>query len=256
MVTDNLFNFNVLMLDNDQPDIQVWELQFDTQLHILIQKELGENATQIIVKNMNEESQGMCPYFRIIMKDMGAVAATNFKLQQFLERIRVTGLNAKCSKAMVVGLANLQYLEAAISVPYAFCTTNIDPIDFVLEQPELDLSCLNLCAERLHPPGSTLCDIAGLDLPYYVPDNVQALILSFCSSPTADIIREEAIDLRARWDRFLLPMFLQREPRIPANLALYYNAANVQNTIANATRPFLVPPAWENMIVSPSRRSL
>jgi hypothetical protein len=45
------------------------------------------------------------------------------------------------------------------------------------------------------------------------------------------------------WDMWLTPMFVQREPRIPAHIAWQYNASNVQNTAANATSYFLVDAA-------------
>jgi hypothetical protein len=255
LFVDSLMSFNVVIMSNDQPDIQVMELQYDSQLAILLQQELGEGYVQTIVNNNNDDTKVKCPFFRVCMTGPGNDAPVNFKLRSFLNRINMNTLNPRCLKAVVVGLATLHHMESAISVPSCFCTTMIDPIDLNLEE-EIDMSCLESCAQHLYPVGSTLCDIAGLAMPCHLPPEIQTRILSYCSSPTADIIRDAVFRLRRRWDYALYTMFLQREPRIPVHIASIYNAATVQATAVAATRPFLVPAASGSGTASPRSMSL
>lgn len=250
---DGLFSFNVLMLENCQPDIQVIEVGSDKALLELIHKEFGVSAVQSILPNMDESTKIFCPYFRVITSDFGQ-APINFKLQTFLNKIKLKAMNARCSKALVVGLSTMDAgSNATLSVPYDFCTTTIDNIGFFEKQ--LDFTCLKPCAPLMREPGTTLCDIAGVSLPYHVPWEIQCKILSYMRSPTADLIHSKLDELCLDWDSHLFRMWSQREPRIPAHIACYYHAATVQATVADATSPFLACsartsracPTWMNM---------
>lgn len=252
---DDLYSFNVVIVSNQEPDIQVIELTYDAEVWPLLQQELGPNYIQTIVNNMNTSTNKRCPFFRVCMKDFGDETPINFKLKSFYHKIGMSSLNPRCSKAVIIGLATLTSLDAAINMPSHFCSTIIDSIDLDLRD-EFDMSCLNLCAEKLHPPGSTLYDIAGLTMPYHLPREVQHHILQYCSSPTADIIKGQIADIKRVWDEQLFTMFRQREPRIPAHIASTYNAATVQQTAVDATRPFLARVAVGNANACLARRSL
>lgn len=239
---DGLMDFNVVIMENNQPDIQVITCKYDVELFQLIDEHLGPTYTQTIVNNMNPETKIGCPYFRVCMLNFGNNSTINFKLQTFFKNIGMDSLNPRCKRALVVGLASLQTLNSPISVPTAFCSTRISPIDLAME-PELDMSCLKICNQQYYPEGTTLCDIAGMDLPCFLPCEVQFLILQFCSSPTCDLIRDEMCRLCHQWDLLLFPMFQQREPRIPAPIASFYDAPTVQSTVAAVPELTPVRPA-------------
>lgn len=252
--TDTLFSFNVLVLNNADPDIRVVELDYDCQIVPLLQSELGHSYVQTLVNNRNQDTCIRCPFFRVCMSGVGPMTPINYKLRAFFTKIGMPTLDARCHKAVVLGLATLHQLESAISVPYLFTTTKIDAIDLDLE-PLLDMACLTPCCLQGKPVNTELCEIAGLCLPYHVPPDIHFKILQYCVSPTAMLIRDSVHMLRYAWDRVVYTMFLQREPRIPCHIASAYNAATVQGTIVNATRPFLAPLAKENVNASPMTTS-
>jgi hypothetical protein len=254
LFVDGLLSFNVLVMCNDEPDIQVMELQYDSQVAPLLLQVLGDGYVQTIVNNRHEATRVRCPYFRVCTTDFNEDTIINFKLRSFYNKIGMSSMNPRCTKAVVIGLATLSHLESNISVPTCFCSTKIDLINLDLES-EIDVSCMELCAQHHHPGGYNLADIAGLVLPYHVPHDVQHLILRYCSSPTADLIKQAMTRVRHEWDVQMYTMFLQREPRIPVHIASIYNACTVQKTAADATRPFLVPAALASENAYPSRRS-
>lgn len=236
--TLDLDSYTAIWFENSLPDISIMEMANDAQMCMFVTKEFGKDGCiQTIINNMDPATRTMCPYFRVFMDAFGKNSPINFKLQSFYHRIGMGSLDARCNKALVVGLAALTNLNEGVSVPMAFCTTSIDPIAFHLE--EIDMACLKPCGKA----ESSLCDIAGLCLPIHVPDDVQWRILSFLRSPEAEIIQDQIDDLCHRWDVFLAPMFHQREPRIPVPIASFFNVPTVQSTIYGAVRPFLAPIA-------------
>jgi hypothetical protein len=147
-------------------------------------------------------------------------------------------MTPKLAKVLVIGLHSLNQLDSPISIPTAFCHTNIS--DFAINVlGNVDMSCLKPIGAYA---GSNLVDVAGIVLPYYLPWEIQERILSYCESPEAIMIKGAIQDVCDNWDIAVMPMFLQREPRIPAYIAYAYNAAYVASTINRATRPYLVPP--------------
>lgn len=241
---DVMFSFNTVYMDNQDPDVRVLEFHYDYELALYIQSNFTNQAMQSIIKNNNAETSGMCPFFRVVIDGFSQETPINFKLQTFFKKIGMDMMSPRCSRAMVVGLCTLTNLDSPISVPYCFTTTNVDPMDFMIDN-EVDLACLNTCAcsNSLEPKPTSLCEISGTCIPYYVPPEVQFRILSFLSCPTASLINQEKHRLMGLWDKWLFPMFAQREPRIPCNIAFYYNASSVLSTTENATRPYLAPSA-------------
>lgn len=242
-MVNSFFNFKVLVLSNDEPDIQVFDVTYDTELKMLQDEMLGRDCVITIVNNLDDHTRQMCPYFRVSMSGFDASCAINFKLQNFYNKIGMSSMGAKCKKAMVVGLHALNQLDSAISVPLCFCTTTIEPMDFddITRDAGIDMACMNLCHQ--YSNAMNLCDIAGLSIPCHVPWEVQWKILTYLQSPCASLI-EDAIDtICTSWDTALHPMFQQREPRIPASIASFYNVLTVKQAIENATKSFLVPLA-------------
>jgi len=242
MNVDDLFNYNVLIMENAQPDIQVREIKHDMELTHLIEHEIGYGAIQAIVSNNDQETKERCPYFRIVATPPSSSIPKNYLFEAFLQRIGQGFMTTpRVVKALVIGLHALNNLESPITVPMAFCTTNIP--EFAIDIfGEIDMACLEPIANRACSSES-LVDIAGMCLPYHVPYEVQMRILLFCESPTAILVKNKMTNLCDNWDLALVPMFLQREPRIPPDIASRYNVAYVRRTIRDATKHFLVPAA-------------
>lgn len=240
---NGLTDFDAVIMSNDNPDIQVVEMRYDCELVQLLQEELGMNFVQTIVQNNHSESRQQCPYFRICTTQCSDNLPINFKLQKFYSGIgHGITFSPKCRKAVVVGLAVNTAFDSPVRMPSSFTSTRVGELDLT-QEPELDLPCLKACAQSLYPESTTLCDIAGVELPYFVPWECQCLILSFCSSPTCDLIQSEMYRLSLFWHDTFLPMFYQREPRIPVPIASYYGASTVQACARDATRSTLAPRA-------------
>jgi len=241
MDVNDLFNFNVLLFENDQPDVRVIELKHDTELAIFINQEIGENAVQTIMSNQDQLTKDRAPYFRIVASPPNEQYAKNFKFETFLRKIgQGNMITPRTPKVVVIGLHALNNLESPISIPLAFCTTTLD--DFAIDSlGVVDMACIQ-------PVGGArtsedLMKIAGLCMPCHLPENVQWHILSYCESPTTTMIKDAMQAVCDKWDFALLPMFLQREPRIPPLIACAYNVPCAVSTIRLATRPFLAPLA-------------
>lgn len=241
---DGLMYYSILICHNDDPDIGVVDIKYDVEIDMLIHEEIGDSPFQIIICNMNDDTKDACPYFRVIMKDFGNHSTINFKLKTFFDKVGIPDMNARCSKAMIVGLHALHMLDSPVTIPNCFTTTSIDILRFAPGQ-EIDITCRDTIPKSIDKmiEGTPLCGIYNLLIPTWLPINVQDLIMSYCRSPTADIMDKEINRICMSWDMWLTPMFIQREPRIPAHIAWQYNASNVQNTVANATSYFLVDAA-------------
>lgn len=237
---DSLMTYNILIFNNEDPDIRVIEIEYDVQVDILIQNEIGSDPFQTIICNRDETTKHTCPFFRIIMQNFGSKSTINFKLKTFFDRVGVPDLNSRCTKAIAVGLHALHMLNSPMNIPSCFTTTSIDLIRFG-PGIEIEVTCQDPVPTVMRQ-GTPLCNIYNLLLPTFVPENVQELIISFCRSPVASIIDDEIKRVCYNWDMWLTLMFSQREPRIPPSIAWQYHASTVQNTAANATRYFLADP--------------
>jgi hypothetical protein len=240
---ESIFSITAIQVANDEPDIQVLEFGTDSEIAMYVANHYHSTCLQTIVKNQHVESSVMCPYFRIIMDGFQEDAPTNFKLHNLFQQAGIKSISTRCSKAMIIGLTTLAHMESPISVPHCFISTSIDPDTFLLEVEEIDMVCLKPCAQSLNPEATDLCDIAGMTIPYYVPENVQWLIISYLQHPVALMVEYTMDSICLTWDLFMTRMFMQREPRIPYHLASFYNATTVQRTIESATRPFLAMSA-------------
>lgn len=238
MYVSSLSDFNVIIMSNELPDIRVIDCKYNSDLYHIIQQELGDGYIQTIINNLNPDTQYGCPYFRICTTRLSSEIGINFKLQKFYKSIGLSEMNSRSKKAVVVGMASMSIADSPIAIPSCFCSTKIFSLDLFYE-PEIDVACLKPCAQRLHPENSTLCEIAGIQLPYFLPREIQDIVMSFSSSPTADVIRAEMFRLCQQWDNWMFPMFLQREPRIPVHIASYYGAQGVQSTAEAAIKSSL-----------------
>jgi len=237
---DEITSYNILVMQNSDPDIRVIEIPHYMPVAQVIQEWFPSDSIQTIVNNLDKETKHMVPYFRIVMKDFGGGATINYKLQNFYRKIGLTGFNPRCSMAMVFGLHALHMLESPMDMPSNFCMTTIDPINFGIIQES-------------RPPAVSVCNIQGMVLPHYLPWECQSLILQYCQSPTAMIVESKIDSICINWDIALHTMFQQREPRIPVNIASAYGASSVQLAIAVATRPCLAASA-EHLGLSVSPR--
>jgi hypothetical protein len=243
MNVDTLFNFNVLFFDNHDPDMRVIEMRYDVEIANLIEKEIGSNAVQTIMSNQDRHTKDRCPYFRVVATPPSENIAKNYKFEAFLRKIGQGNLiTPRCSKVLVVGLHALNNLDSPISMPLAFCTTTIQ--DFAIDSlGVVDMACIKPLGAFNIQSSEDLVKISGMILPVHLPDNVQWKILSYCEAPTATIIKDAMQAICDKWDAALLPMFCQRDARIPPAIASAYNVPCVASTIVVATKPFLVPLA-------------
>ena len=244
MFVDAMFSFNVLVFTNNNPDVRVVELMSDVELWQFLETEMpGQPYIQSIIANNDQFTKARVPYFRVVQTGVNDRAANNFKLARFYQKIGLSFMSAKCSKAVIVGLASMDTTSSPISLPSCFTTTSCELSDFLAD--EIDLACLKPCGPELktNRSATALLKIAGMAIPYYVPEDVQWKILSFLEEPTAVLIKKAMDVLMTKYDVVLFSMFSQKEPRIPAYLASYYRAASVQTTTDAATRPYLVPTA-------------
>lgn len=250
---ESIFGITVLVMDRTAPDVSVRMLDSDDGVAAEIEKEFGaDEYLQLVVINHDEETKFFCPYFRIIMDSFMAQTTSpiNFYLKAFYENIGMSTLNACVGKAMVVGLCDLTRMERTTSVPIQFAISKVQDIGLPID---MDSTCLKPCGKGLHKQNDlTLCDIAGLYIPYHIPLEAQWTILSYLRSPVAELIDDKIGELCLSWDIFLWPMFVQREPRIPCQLASLYGVASVQSMIRGATRSFLAStaPSPEVRVVS------
>lgn len=238
---DSLMSYNILYFDNTEPDVRVIEVANDVEVNMVIQNTFSGEVFQTIVNNNDKETKDQCGYFRVFMENFGGTSTINFKLRTFFDRIGISAMNARCTKAVAMGLHALHMLNSPMLIPNSFCTTTIEPIEMWLGK-ELDMACLQTCGDKV-VNGATLCEIAGMDLPVFLPIEVQQRIIQFCRNPTAQLIVDEIEFQCLRWDMFVTPLFEQREPRIPPSIASLYRAATAQETIENAISYFLVPAA-------------
>jgi hypothetical protein len=236
---DHLMDFDILIFENDQPDVQVVTLRHDYEITCWVGEHFGDHQFQTIVFNNDPETKSLCPYFRIISSGVADNTPTNHKFKNFLSKIKVEHIVPKVHKVVVMGLHTLMDLSSPISMPSSFYTTSIDFLDLEKIASEIDMSCLAPCGAHDHTITS-ICDIAGMYLPYYVPPEVQWKILTYLQSPTAMLIENKMDEICTNWDKNLFAMFQQREPRIPSHIASYFSAATVRSAIELATSPFLV----------------
>lgn len=236
---DRLSELEVLVMDSLEADVGIKTCSSSAGVAALMEREFGDKEVlQLVVNNHDEETKDMCPYFRVVMSSFMAGSETNRHLRAFYKTIGMDTLNANCDKALVIGLCNLSDFNLCVSVPSKFCISSMDMVDRGLAE-EIDSACLKPCAKTLYPEELTLYDIAGMCLPYYVPREAQWRILSFLRHPVAEMVETEIQRICDRWDVFMVAMFGQREPRIPAHIAYVYNVPTVLTTIGGATRSFL-----------------
>lgn len=250
---EQLASMFVVCFDITDPDVRVLVRGSDAEIAEEIAHQFnGSECIQLIIINRDEESRGMCPYFRIITNSPTPGDRVNAHLRDFYERIGMPSLNANFDKAMVVGLYDLVEMGRCISVPSKFTMSTMKLEEMDLPN-EIDSACLKPCAEKLYPEGVTLCDIAGLCVPYFIPIEAQWRIVSFLKNPLAEMVEEKVEELCHKWDVFLYSMFSQREPRIPAHIAYTYHVPTVLTTIGGATRSFLartVPRGARNVFLN------
>lgn len=238
---NKIMTYNILYFDNNEPDVRVIEIANDVEVDMLIQQTFSSDVFQTIVNNRDEESKSACGFFRVVMENFDGGSTINFKLRAFFDKIGIPAMNARCTKAIVIGLHALHMLNSPMLIPTSFCTTTIEPIEMWVGN-ELDMACLQTCGDKICD-GATLCEIAGMEIPYYLPPEVQFKILQYCCRPDAQLIKDEIDFQCSRWDVYVTPLFEQREPRIPPSIASSFRATTAQQTIESAISYFLVPAA-------------
>lgn len=192
---DKLSTFHAIFLSNSDVDMRVLELKDGTDIMNVVASEFSKpnNITQVILPNGNLDEQ--CPYFRIIMQDYNISSVVNYKLETFMRAAGILGIHARCTIALVVGLASNGMTSPMIDIPSSYRLCHIEPLNIMAP---IDMTCMSTEVSRVQ--GSTkLMDIPGMRLPYYIPQDLHWHIFKYLRHPCAVIIQSE-FDF---WTRFM-----------------------------------------------------
>ena len=231
-----LFDFDIVAFSNDDPDIRVVTIRNDLELEAFVLDYIGANPMQTICYNRDPETTSMCPYVRILTSEIETDMASNFKLQSFLSRLKVSCIVPNCKRAVAIGLTSPSNPTSfPLTMPTHFYQTSVPVLELGINGV-LDVACLTPLGAF---SGQRLCDIPGVVLPVYLPPHVQSLILSFCREPTAEVIASGINQLWRRFDRAVYPLFVQTASLLVVTGPSFFNAFSVPSVILAATSPFL-----------------
>lgn len=192
---DNLSTFHAIFLSNSDVDMRVLELTDGIDIMNVIASEFSRphDITQVILPNGNLDEQ--CPYFRIIMQDYSMKTVVNYKLETFMRAAGILGIHARCTMALVVGLASNGMTSPMIDIPSSYRLCHIEPLDMMAP---IDMTCMSTEISRVSS-ATKLMDIPGMPLPYDIPIDVHWHIFKYLRHPCAVIIQTE-FDF---WTRFI-----------------------------------------------------
>ena len=238
-IMDSMFSFFGLYFNNADPDVRVIEFLDDDAYYKYVQDMVaGRKSCVYVVENRLEGTIDRCPYFKIYTVDSGD-KLINLKLQSFLTKIGSADMNCLFSDACVVGLHSCYGWGIYLSVPRCLYITPFDHFDADIDG-EIDLACLHPCGLEINRGGNFIKDIAGTELPVWLPPEVQWNILSYCCEPTAQLIKDEINKIRGWWGFHLDEMYYQRAWREHLDFPYVVPVPSARATIDAVTKPYLV----------------
>lgn len=193
---DDLMAIRALYMENNDPDVRVFEFVDEKDILSYVESTFsdGKAVTQMIVPNVKRDEGDLCTHFRIIAENYHYKSPTNYKLDQFLRGVGLSGTASRCTRALVIGLM-CPLGSASCNVPAKFEPISVQDIS-MFEPVEIYTSDLD-----------NILGIPGMFLPVYLPTDVQSLILQYCRSPTADLIVDEFRRIRTYWDEHFEGLF-------------------------------------------------
>lgn len=241
---DDLFSFRGLYLNNNDIDVRVIDFPDDNSYSEFCSTIVaGRDAVKLLVKNKCRGLEERCPYFYFIVVNYGTAKTTNYKLETFLAKIGVHGVSSRCDDVVVIGMTDDTSLGTRISIPSCLYVGEVDSVEVGING-EVDMACLHSCALELNRKAKSLCDIPGMwCLPIWLPVEVQQNILSFCISPTAELVKNEMQRINDWWSFHLDEMYYQRQWKEVPTSPYIISVPSVADVMRSVTRPFLVPDA-------------
>ncbi len=237
---DSLFSFSGVFFNNTNPDCMLIEFGDDNQYYEYVKTmAAGRPITTMVVANRLEGTIDRCPYFKICLADDGH-NNVNLKLQSFLEKIGSPGMNCQFSDAVVIGLYDCFGGGIHLSIPSCLYIRAPDRFDACIDN-EIDMACLQPCGINMGQ--NSLAEIAGISMPLHLPIDVQYKILSYCRSPTAQLIHDELDRLNCHWDVALDALYYQRVWSVSPIFNYLEPVPTVREVMRGVTRPFLAPGA-------------
>lgn len=187
---ERLFHVRVIICDNNDPDIRVLELDGEHGVADYINKHFDSsvNVTQLIVPNGKPDDHDfdMCTHFRIICAEYHSKSPTNYKLEHFLKSAGITGVGTRCRMAMIVAMMGSTD-SRHMSVPMKYTSLSIQ-----------DLSMFSPI-EVYGGDVQELCNIPGMVLPKYLPDELHWNIMKYLRHPCAQLIKNEMERINEYW---------------------------------------------------------
>lgn len=121
---DKMFNFRLLVLRNEDQDCKVIELTNKYQLtRVTTEFFASKNVVQIILPN--PQADPFCPFLILIMENYDLTGVVNYKLETLFRNLGITGLHARCSVALVMGMMTPLYMDSMVDIPEFFRLCNL-----------------------------------------------------------------------------------------------------------------------------------
>lgn len=212
---NQLFNFHVLVFNNDDFDLRVVTVERSDMLHDVMMEyfENIDKATSVVIQNGRTDDR--IPFFKIVMEEYSPKTPINYKLETFFRRSGIIGVSSRCKIAMVVGLMSSDMDAIMVDIPLEYHTIPIPSLEGV------DLTGTGESV-KAHA-GDYLMNIPGIPLPYELPQEIHWNIMKYLRRPEAEEINHRIGFVQSVLDSY--DQFLER-------LGAYYDEhfANIFST--------------------------
>lgn len=188
---EGLFSVTTVYMSNDEPDIRVIEIPDAEDMGSKLMELMGNGAsdlTEIVVNNprANEEC---CARFHMFISGYQKGDVPNWQFESFLRKIGQQVIGSRCKAVLVVGSTATLASRSFVSIPSHYYT-------------DTSFSKASVCVlgSAYVSQDVEMLDVPGMCLPRHMPENVQWKILSYCRSPTAELIYQYNLQLTRYWD--------------------------------------------------------
>ena len=125
---EKLFNFRMLVLQNEDPDCRVLELSNKYQLENVTKTYFKtNNVVQVVLPNPMGDP--MCPFIMLIMENYVPTTVVNYKLETLFRKMGINGIHAHCTVALVMGMMTPLYMDSMVDIPEFFRLCNLTFFD-------------------------------------------------------------------------------------------------------------------------------
>lgn len=194
MDVESLSSFNILLFSNLDPDVRSMLVSdaSDLQNCISVIFPDSKNVSQMILPN--PDKSGSCTHFMVMADQFHIKSPTNFRLETFLKGVGLHSVQARCLRALVVGMCG-GIGENYVTIPESY----------LLLPPKVydPLSPIEVYSSDVNQ----ICGIPGMCLPYSLPDELQWRILRYMRHPCAEMISSEMKRINDYWDFHFSSLF-------------------------------------------------